>query len=240
MCCTVCKSGPRGGACVLYCLQIWPPVAPMCCTVSKSGPREGANVLYCLHIWLPGGANVVHCLQIWPPGAPMSCIVSKSGPRVRQCAALSANLASEGTHPGPVCKCAGVRVCGCGGAGPGNRHFGQGNHERDDKKIGGANVLYCLQIWPRGGPGLRCRASHLRRRAPHLGSSHPADVASRPCCCSISSMSLCCAHELAVQYAIQLLPFNRQRSGGRRSLCPPLIKPGLMCSDATLRFLNFN
>ena len=224
--CSVCKSGP-GGANALYCLQIWPPGKRQCAVLS-------ANLA-------PGGVNVMYCLQIWPPGAPMSCIVSKSGPRVRQCAALSANLASEGTHPGPVCKRAGVRVCGCGGAGPGNRHFGQGNHERDDKKNWGRQcAVLSANLAPGGGPGLRCRASHLRRRAPHLGSSHPADVASRPCCCSISSMSLCCAHELAVQYAIQLLPFNRQRSGGRRSLCPPLIKPGLMCSDATLRFLNFN
>ena len=254
MCCTVCKSGPRGGACVLYCLQIWPPVAPMCCTVCKSGPRWRQCAVLSPNL-APGKAPM--CCTVCTSGSrgePMWCTVCKSCPRGRQCRVLSPNLApgcANVLHCLPTWppkapirgRCASVRVCACAGVGVLGRGTGISGKEITKgmtKKLGAPMCCTVCKSGPGGGPGLRCRASHLRRRAPHLGSSHPADVASRPCCCSISSMSLCCAHELAVQYAIQLLPFNRQRSGGRRSLCPPLIKPGLMCNDATLRFLNFN
>ena len=166
MCCTVCKSGPRGGACVLYCLQIWPPVAPMCCTVCKSGPRWRQCAVLSPNL-APGKAPM--CCTVCTSGSrgePMWCTVCKSCPRGRQCRVLSPNLApgcANVLHCLPTWppkapirgRCASVRVCACAGVGVLGRGTGISGKEITKgmtKKIGGANVLYCLQIWPRGGP----------------------------------------------------------------------------------------
>ena len=127
MCCTVCKSGPRGrqcnvlfanlapgGANVLYCLPICFPRAPI------RGRCAGARVCGCAGAgrggW--GGGDFrqgKHEIGIGTKlGAPMRCTVCKSGPRgatnLLQCLQI---WPPEG---------------------------------------GGANVLHCLQIWPSGAP----------------------------------------------------------------------------------------